>query len=148
MTRLRGSRASPPQAIFYGVVCALAGVVFAGLGLFAGSQTLAFVLRARPATGTVIRLAQTGTVFHPVIDFTTAAGESVVITDTQGTNPPAHNLADQVEVLYLPDQPEHAQENSFLNLWLSPVLPLGFGAFWLITGGFMLVDGVTRLRKS
>jgi hypothetical protein len=92
-----------------------------------------FVAQAHKATGVVVRLEQTGSVFHPVIAFTTDSGQQVVITNKQGTNPPSHKVEDKVEVLYPPDHPEQAQENSFVNLWLFPALPLAFGGFWLIT---------------
>ncbi len=148
MTHLHGAPASPRQAIFYGILCAVVGGIIAGVGLGFGLKTVAFVAQAHKATGMVVRLEVNRSMFYPVIAFTTDSGEQVVITNKQGTNPPTHKVEDRVEVLYLPDHPEQAQENSFVNLWLFPALPLGFGAFWLITGMVMIANGAWRLRNS
>ena len=40
MTRLRGATATPRQAIFYGLLCALVGCVIAGVGLAFGFKTV------------------------------------------------------------------------------------------------------------
>jgi hypothetical protein len=126
----------------------LVGGAIASVGLAYGLKAVAFVAQAQKVTGVVVRLEKTGTVFHPVIAFTTASGEQVVVTDKQGSNPPPHQVEDWVEVLYPSDHPQQAQENSFLNLWLLPALPLAFGAFWLITGAVMIADGARRLVNN
>ncbi len=148
MTHLRGAPATPRQAIFYGLLCAVVGGIIAGVGVGYGLKAVVFVAGAHKATGMVVRLEQNHSMFYPVIAFTTESGEQVEITNKQGTNPPTHKVEDKVEVLYPPDHPEQAQENSFVNLWLFPALPLAFGAFWLITGMVMIANGAWRLINN
>jgi len=147
MPRMRGNQATPRQALFYGILILVAGLVFGGVALPFTLGTVSFVTQAQKTTGVVIRLAQENSTFHPVIAYT-AAGQSFVITDTQGSSPPAHQVNDKVEVLYLPSHPELGRENTFLALWLTPALPLAFAAFFLLTGIFVLVDGLRRLGQS
>jgi hypothetical protein len=147
MSRMRGGRATPGQSLFYGTLILVAGLVFGVVALPYTLETVRFVAQAHKTTGTVVRLAQQNSTFHLVIAYT-VNGQSFVITDTQGSNPPFHQVNDSVEVLYRPDQPDHGQDNSFLNIWLTPALPLAFAGFFLLTGLVVLADGLRRIGKN
>ncbi|MGD6747419.1 DUF3592 domain-containing protein [Streptomyces sp. BH106] len=66
---------------------------------------------------------------YPVVEFTTADGTPHTFRSSTGSNPPSYEEGERVEVLYRADDPEDAQINGFLSLWL---LPLIFGGIGLI----------------
>ncbi len=147
MTRLRGAPATPLQAVIIGVLCALFGLGLLGVAGYFGYQSVSFVVNARTASGVVVSLEKSGSVYRPVVVFTTSDGRQVTLTDTHGTNPPSQKVNDTVEVYYLPDRPQQARLNSFLELWAGPVLLGAFAAFWLITGIASLSYGLGRARR-
>ena len=74
---------------------------------------------------------------HPVVRFYTAAGREVVFHGSIGSNPPAYRIGEEVSVVYLPDRPDVAEIDNFLELWLLTLIVgllglvfsgLGFGA--------------------
>lgn len=96
---MHGGRATPGQAIFWGILILAGGLAFGVAALPFSLQAVNFVTQAQKAKGVVVRLVQQNSTFHSVIAYTTAAGQSVVITDAVVINPPAHQVNDTVEVL-------------------------------------------------
>jgi hypothetical protein len=71
--------------------------------------------------------------------FHTENGRDIMLTSSTGTNPPSFSSGQQVDVLYLPSQPEGTVINSFGQLWLDPVILAGLGA------GFACIPAVAWL---
>jgi len=83
-------------------------------------------------------------VAHPVVEFTSADGVRRKFRDSTGSNPPAYDEGEQVEVLYRADSPEDARINGFASLWL---LPLIFGGIGLVTAGIGTAVALTMRRR-
>jgi len=116
----------------------IAGVVLTLFGLLAARQTASFRSRAGAAVGRVTGLhdfvANDSAVTGPIVDFETADGKSVRFASRTGSNPSAFRVGDTVRVLYDRDQPEEAKVDSFVSLWLGPVLFTALGAACLVAG--------------
>lgn len=56
-------------------------------------------------------------VYSPVIEFN-ANGRPVRFEGGNASDPPAYRVGQEVEVLYLPDNPSRAAINSFYELWM------------------------------
>jgi hypothetical protein len=108
---------------------------------------------AEHATGTVIDLSEDstsdGTVYYPVVRFTTAEGRTVEFRSSTGSSSPP-DVGDRVEVLYDSDDPQDAKLSSFFDLWLWTIalggLGFMFSAFALLAPGFGLF-GQSRLAR-
>ncbi|KPI10207.1 Protein of unknown function DUF3592 [Actinobacteria bacterium OK074] len=139
------------------------GTLFFVIGLILAGVSVSFLTDAERARGTVVDLEWrnsssssgyrkgTGSGSHepsayPVVEFTAADGTSTTFRDSTGSNPPAYERGERVEVLYRADSPEDARINGFLSLWL---LPLVFGGVGLvIAGAGTAVAVVLRRRRS
>lgn len=95
------------------------------------------------ATGTVVGYDESdsdgSTTYSSIVEFKTADGDTITFDDTSvSSNPPRHNIGQQVGVLYLADQPEKAViRDPFW--WIIPALltavsllslPIGFFLAW------------------
>lgn len=109
-----------------------------GLGLLAGSgymfsNTKQLISDGGKAPGTVVgferRSSKGGSSDYPVIEFTTASGETRCFT-TSGAGDYAKGEA--VEVIYNPVDPASARVNVFIEKWLGS---LALGAFGLLCLG-------------
>lgn len=141
LTRKRGFR-NPLAGIIGGPIAVIIGIVVALFGWNIRAQTVAFVQNASRANGTVVAVVpvtkiennQEKTLFYPVIEFVTEDGETIRYQDSTGSNPPRHKVGDQVQVLYDPQNPKHAQEESFLSLWLPSTALLSMGGLFVLFG--------------
>ena len=129
-----------------------------GVGLLLASaatfvHTKRFVAGAERATGTVIDLSvdfsSDGTVYYPVVRFTTAEGRTVEFRSSSGSSSQP-DVGDRVDVLYDPDDPQDAQLSGFFDLWLWTIALGGLGflfsAFALLAPHFGLF-GQSRLAR-
>ena len=94
--------------------------------------TTSFLQTAEKANGVVIDLHRSvssdSTTYRPEVEFETLAGEKIRFISNTGSNPPSFSRGEKVEVLYQQDEPQQAKINTFLSLWLLPLLfgVLGF----------------------
>ncbi len=109
-----------------------------------------FLQKAHTGSGKVIELREResskgGTLYYPVTSFTTKSGQTITITSTLGTSPPAYEVGEQVAVYYLPENPSQAEVKGFFSQWFAPFLT---SIFTIIFGGvgmgFLLA---ARLKK-
>lgn len=151
-------------------VLVLLGVIFGGVTLIlvliaAGLvlRTWSFLGNAESATGTVVALTprQTcsdndndknrmscSTVYAPLVRFTTADGREIEYQSSTATSPPSHRVGDQVEVLYLPDDPYRARVDSWVDLWLAPTIVGGIGGIFGIVAVALAGIGWAVSRPS
>lgn len=137
-----------------------------GIGILLGafalySSTTSFLGKASRVEGTVVDLVQSrsnmssssstteSVTYRPVVHFVDLNGNTIEFTSSTGSNPPSYSRGEQVEVLYLPDEPEKAKINGFFSLWGGPVI-LGIlgGLFFLIGGGILLVTTLKGRRDE
>jgi hypothetical protein len=123
-------------------------------GVLAYSHTASFIHRADSAYGTVTALVPrisndnantngaisntTKYSWQPVVQFKHGA-QLIQFTDSLATNPPAYNVGETVNVLYLEEDPYDAKIESFMSLWFSTMFFGGLGAIFLAVGTGMIV---------
>jgi hypothetical protein len=132
----------------------MTGLIFAGVGgvsLLIG--ILLYISRRRflrdavsvpgTVTGHVQRSgSEGGTVYSPVVQFTTMEGQALTFTESVASNPPRHQAGASVKVLYPPGNPQAARVAGWFGLWFLPTFALLFGLGFLGAGVpiFLLVD--------
>ncbi|MEH2067024.1 MAG: DUF3592 domain-containing protein [Nostoc sp.] len=143
--------------LLFGSIFGGVGSVFAVIGIIIGMNTRSYVANAIPAQGTVIDLVEHSSVdsdghysyaYYPIVQFTTHAGEPTVFESNSGSDPPGYTRGDRVEVLYRPDKPGSAKINSWLSLWLLPLIFIGLGSIFALVGGIVLANSFPGLMNS
>ncbi len=79
----------------------------------------------------------------PIVEFQTVTGQPVVVEGQVDNSTILQNLCEsgeQVEVIYDPNNPEHAVINTLAELWFGPLL------LWVIGAGFIFVPPFTIWR--
>ncbi len=117
-------------------------VVSLGLGIY----DLYFVLAARHAQGTVIRMDSTTEksngsapdtnqrVYAPTFQFQDAAGNQRIVTSGLYSSSPTFHVGDSVPVLYLRSHPQSARIDSFDELWWPALVTAAAGVVFLLIG--------------
>ncbi len=85
-----------------------------------------FAAKGVEVQGTVVRLQESqstdsGTTYSPVFSYT-VNGQQYEYESVNSSDPPSHEVGEVVTLLYNPDNPAKARENSFWELWLLPVI--------------------------
>jgi hypothetical protein len=138
-------------------VLLLIGLLFALIGvavLIAGGVAAMKVSRASGrgvvATGTVVDLvhrvfAGGAGVSCPVIDFTTAAGQSIRLESPFGTMPASHRIGQSIAIRYDPTDPQKAEVDSAGERWMVPGCTIAMGLAFLVLGAALTVVGILVL---
>lgn len=85
------------------------------------------------AVGTVVELTNSVTasgranIICPVVEFATPSGEKIRFTSDFGSLPARHKIGQSVNVRYDPLDPQKAEIESAMNLWLIPVILVFMG---------------------
>ncbi len=85
------------------------------------------------ATGTVLELTQKSTtsahgyILCPVVEFTLPSGEKVKFTSEFGSFPASNKVGDTVKVRYDLTDPQKAEIDSAMSVWLTPLILLFMG---------------------
>lgn len=81
------------------------------------------------ATGTVVELTRKNTtrgyILCPVVEFTIPSGETIRFTSEFGSRLAGHTIGQSVAVRYEPADPQKAEIESTMSLWLVPLI-MGF----------------------
>jgi hypothetical protein len=110
-------------------------------------KTRTFIATATTAEGTVIAVEKSriftakpnsGSSSHPIVRFTTEAGETIEFRSNVGSNPPTYRPGETVPILYPPENPQRATINSFPSLWLLTFI-------FTVVGGSFTISGVSAL---
>ena len=116
----------------------LFGLLFglAAFGLLGGAALTYFrqwrTMQSRvPATGIVVELTRIsgnrGYIFCPVVEFAIPSGEKFKFTSQFGTSPASHTIGQTVAVRYDPADPQKAEVESDMSLWLAPLILVFMG---------------------
>jgi hypothetical protein len=110
----------------------ISAVILTGLSIWYLFTSYMFSTTGIEAPGTVVRLesshsSEGGTTYSPVFSYT-VDGQKYEYESVNSSNPPSHEVGEQVTLLYDPDRPDKARENSFWELWLLPCImcPVSF----------------------
>ncbi len=101
-------------------------------------------------TGTVIRLEEStsdgSTTYSPVFQYV-VNGQTYEFESQNSSSPPTHRVGDEDTIYYDPTNPEKAQVDSFMDMWLAPGLLLCFGGGGFIIANVVALIWVVRRRK-
>lgn len=81
-----------------------------------GVEVQATVTRLESSTS-----SEGGTTYSPVFRYT-VNGQEYEYESVNSSDPPSHEVGEVVTLLYNPDNPTKARENSFWELWLLPII--------------------------
>ena len=130
------------------------GVVGIGIlvgGLFWVVSTVGFLTSSESATGTIVDIwteaSEDGPVYCYSAAFTTPAGEAVEF-DAGACGSSRPRLNSQVAVLYDPTNPWDAKVNSFMQLWLGPIIATGLGLVFTVVGIATFVNQLKSRRQK
>jgi hypothetical protein len=127
------------SGLIVGLAMGGSGALLLAIGAFFFMRTRKFLATAQDASGTVVDLevgsgSEGGTVYSPVIEFALPDGRTVRFTDGLATNPPAHDVGEQVQVKFDPTRPEKAKLATSFRLYFVSGLLGGMGALFLVIG--------------
>lgn len=154
--QVRGRR-SAGWWITFGVIAF--GTLFFAIGAIVGGVSISFVTDAERAKGTVVYLEwegsqvssssksrqSSGPTAHPVVEFKPAGGALTTFRSSMGSNPPAYDEGERVDVLYRADDPGDAKIDGFVSLWLIPLIFCGIG---LLIAGIGTAIAIATRRRS
>ncbi|MBM4428058.1 MAG: DUF3592 domain-containing protein [Chloroflexi bacterium] len=104
----------------------ISAVIMLIVSLWYSYSSYQFISSGIEVEGTVVRLASShssdsGTTYSPVFRYS-VNGQEYEYESVNSSNPPTHEVGDVTTLLYQPDNPAKARENSFWELWLMPVI--------------------------
>jgi hypothetical protein len=125
----------------------------AAVGLLAGAIWSYFKQKNQmesraPATGTVVELVHRATtggrsgIFCPVVEFTAPSGGRIRFTSDFGSHPAGHKIGQSVKVRYDPAEPQKAEIESGMTLWLAPLILVFMGTLACCLTVFFLLASV------
>jgi hypothetical protein len=136
-------------------VCLALGVGLLVVCAITFVHTERFIGGSERATGTVIDLnsktdSDGDVTFYPVVRFTTAEGRTIKFESGSSAS---NSVGDRVEVLYDPDDPQHASLSGFFDLWLWPLATGVLGVMACVFGPFspgfgLLSSRLGRIRNA
>lgn len=121
----------------------LAGVGILAIAIVMVINTRAFLARAISTKGRVIAIEAREsrdsddnytTSHYPVIEFKNSRGKVIQFTSKLGRNPPAFKIGQEVKVLYDPQVANSAKIETFVEIWLLPVVFGFFGIVFSVIG--------------
>jgi hypothetical protein len=119
------------------------GMFLLGLAILVGAVVVFLRQRrefanAIKGAGTVVELArrmgQRGYLYHPVVEFAAAPGQTVRFESSIGSSRAGYAVGAPVQVLYDPSAPEKAEIDSAMTRWFYPGCLLAMGAAFTLLG--------------
>ncbi|MGK7874877.1 MAG: DUF3592 domain-containing protein [Xenococcaceae cyanobacterium] len=110
-------------------------------------QVNRFVKRGAHVDGIIVEMKKGPSIlskYHPRVRFQTLEGKTIEFTPGNGSNPPMYEVNDHVPVVYNRDDPNYAVINSFIEIWLGPVIYAGLGLLLLVYSSFQWVKSINR----
>ena len=128
-----------------GVVIMLFSLPSMCLGAYFYMKTNSFLANAIRTDGEVIKVEKIrsggDTLYYPVFSFVDNRGNEHSIRSDLGSNPPRNQKGDMIGLYYLPDNPKEAEIDSFINLWLVPIVACGLSLGSLLIGLAIFIAG-------
>lgn len=121
----------------WGWIMFLPGVLLLLMSALFLPDAIRFKTRGVSTVGVVVELqarsARKGTAYFPVVRYKDHQGRWQRIESQVGGDPPAHDIGDKVNVLYLRETPWEGVLDTFFGLWgtsfIMVILGLGFTGF-------------------
>ena len=124
-------------------ICLLLGVVLVFYSIKRLLETIVFLRTARRAPGRVVRHEPSSNsdgqrMFIPVFEYRLPEGRPLYYRSPVASNPPAYDVGQTVEMLYLPKNPARVKVNSFTGLWLVTAICAVLGVSLIGAAGMLL----------
>jgi len=108
------------------VLLPIGGIILALVGGWYLYSSWTYYSKGVEVQGTVVRLeshssSDGGDSYSPVFSYT-VDGKQYEYESVNSSNPPSNKVGDVVTLLYNPDNPAKARQNSFWELWLLPLV--------------------------
>jgi hypothetical protein len=148
-----GRRNNLGALLLVGLLFVLIGIAVLVGGVIGAVKQSREGARRVSATGTVVDLLKrvvnpgSGGIYCPVVEFTTAAGQTVRFESEFGTMPAGHQLGQSIGVKYDPGNPQMAEVDSATSRWLGPGCMIGMGVLFLGMGLVFLLIGIAVLAS-
>jgi len=118
------------------VLLPISAIILLGVSIWYTNTSYMFYSKGVEVPGTVIRMESSnssdgGTTYSPVFSYT-VDGQQYEYESVNSSNPPTHKVGDVETLLYNPDNPGKARQNSFWELWLLPVILCPVSIFMII----------------
>ena len=135
---------SSRRAVLIALVLGLPLLIFGVKELYQVNQ---FVTRGERAEGIIVEMKKGPGIlgkYHPRVRFQTREGKTIEFSPGNGSNPPLYEVNDRVPVVYNSDYPNYAVINSFIEIWLGPVIYAGLGLLLIIYSCFQWVKSASQ----
>ena len=104
----------------------ISAVILLGVSVWYAFSSWMFFSNGVEVQGTVIRLEEStssegGTTYSPVFSYT-VDGQQYEYESVNSSSPPSNEVGDVETLLYDPNNPDRARQNSFWELWLLPCI--------------------------
>lgn len=126
-----------------------------GIGCLVGGawtyqSTSAFLSGSTKAAGVVVGLqaSRRNSSYAPIVEFIDRNGEKVRFTSSVSSYPPSFEVGQKVEVFYRPNQPQQAQINDFVSLWLLSLILTSLGGVFALIGAIPFLGRLGPAQKS
>lgn len=135
--------------LFMGLCFGLSAVALFGSAVWAYFSQQRKMESRVAAVGTVVELTTQGTasgrstMICPVVEFTVPSGERIRFTSEFGSRPARHEIGQSVNVRYDAVDPQKAEIESTMTLWLVPLILVFMGVIaCCLTVAFLAVYGL------
>jgi hypothetical protein len=129
-----------------------------GIGLLVGAfllyqKTNSFIASSMKTEGQIIDLiskrssGDSSSTYAPEVEYLAYDGKTYRFVSSVSSNPPAYDVGEKVEVLYLEANPNEAQLNGFFSLHLGEFIMGILGTVFFLIGGGILLFGALRNKK-
>ena len=130
--------------IFIGLLFILIGFAVVISGIFAMLKVRRQLAGSAKATGKVVGFGriqgQRGYLYCPQVEFQIPNSQTIKFQSEVGSQPPAYNVGQQVQVVYQIANPNKAEIDSVMALWFAPgcmsLMGLGFLLMGIVLFGF------------
>lgn len=137
------------QRFFYlfGGVFGAIGVLFLVLGIASLVSSWRLLDLGVRSQGVVTGFVSSRTP-QPKVRFVDETGRTIEFVSRAGSNPPAYDVGERVEVLYPQGKPERAVIHGFFSLWGFAVIGGGLGLIATVIGIFGVAAGIRAARRA
>lgn len=138
--------------IFIGLLFFLIGIGVVISGIFATLKARRQLAGSAKATGKIVDFGRiqgkSGYLYCPQVVFQIPNGQTVKFQSEVGSQPPAYNIGQQVQVVYQITNPNKAEIDSAMALWFVPGCMSLMGLALLFMGVVLFGFGVLIQIKS
>jgi len=135
-----------------GILIILCSIVPSGIAGYWYAKTDTFLAQAFKTEATVVDVEKStsddGAMYYPVFSFSDKNGNRHRIHSKMGSYPPAYKIGDTVTIFYDPQIPEKTKLDSFVSLWLGPVILGVLGFIPVFIGALILFVGPIIVRAA